>query len=81
MSRKSVKNRTGGWKKQAEPMEIAEKFLITAYFTGNAIIERKNPTGSSRIIPFKVPLSGLSSLSVLRLIGFWTKKVPVDRQG
>ena len=65
MSRKSVKNRTGVWKKQAEPTEIAEKFLITADFTGNAIIVRKNPTGSSSIIPFKVLLSGLSSLSVL----------------
>ena len=65
MSRKSVKNRTAGWKKQVELMEIAEKFLITADFTGNAIIERKNPTGASRIIPFKVLLSVLSSLSVL----------------
>jgi len=41
------------------------KFLLTADFTGNAIIERKNPTGSSHIIPFKVLLSVLSSLSVL----------------
>ena len=65
MSRKRVKNRTGGWKKQAEPMEIAEKFLLTADFTVNAIIEREKPTGSSRILPFKVLLSVLSSLSVL----------------